>query len=133
MFGLHRFYLRGFGDVPGWLLPVPTLIGAYGISRARDLGLDDGLSWVLIPLIGMTFAACCLTAIYYGLMAPEKWNARHNPRESAECPAGGTRWATIFAVIGSLLLGTGVLMATLAFSFEHYFDYQLEEARKISQ
>jgi hypothetical protein len=26
-----------------------------------------------------------------------------------------------------------VLMASLAYSFQHYFEYQIEEARKISQ
>jgi hypothetical protein len=31
------------------------------------------------------------------------------------------------------LIGTTILMASLAYSFEHYFQYQIEEARKISQ
>ena len=31
------------------------------------------------------------------------------------------------------MVGTGVLMASLAFSFQRYFEYQIEEARKISQ
>ncbi len=132
-FGLHRFYLRGFDDLIGWLLPIPTLLGAYGIKRALDLGVDDTLSWALIPLIGVTFAGCCLNAIVYGLMTPEKWNARRNPQAPEDAPAGSTSWATIIPVMAALLLGTGVLMATLAFSFEHYFDYQIEEARTISQ
>ena len=131
--GLHRFYLRGFGDLIGWLLPIPTLLGVYGIKRALDLGVDDTLSWALIPLVGATFAGCCLNAIVYGLMAPEKWNTRRNPQAPADAAAGGTAWATIIGVIGALLLGTGVLMATLAFSFEHYFAYQIQEAQKISQ
>jgi len=33
----------------------------------------------------------------------------------------------------ALLIGAGVLMASLAFSFQRYFEYQVEEARKISQ
>ncbi len=33
----------------------------------------------------------------------------------------------------SLMVGAGMLMASLAFSFQHYFEYQIEEARKISQ
>ena len=33
----------------------------------------------------------------------------------------------------SLLIGTTVLMASIAFSFQRYFEYQIEEARKISQ
>jgi hypothetical protein len=35
--GLHRFYLHGFRDVLGWLHPLPTLIGLYGVNRAQSL------------------------------------------------------------------------------------------------
>jgi hypothetical protein len=33
----------------------------------------------------------------------------------------------------ALLLGTVAFMGTLAFGIQHYFEYQIEEARKISQ
>ena len=131
--GLHRFYLRGPGDMLGWLLPIPTAIGLYGIERVKTYGLDDHWSWVLIPFLGFTFAACALIAIIYGLMPLEKWNARFNPGAAAESRSGGTNWFTIAAVVMALLVGTGVLMASIAFSFQRYFEYQVEEARKISQ
>jgi hypothetical protein len=131
--GLHRFYLHGLGDMLGWMLPVPTALGLYGIERARQLGLDDGLSWVLIPLLGFTIAACALTAIVYGLMAPEKWNARYNPQAPADAPGGRTGWLTIGAVVISLFVGASVLMASIAFSFQRYFEHQVDEGRKISQ
>jgi hypothetical protein len=131
--GLHRFYLHGLSDLIGWLLPVPTALGVYGIERVRQFGVDDQLSWVLIPLLGFTFAACALNAIVYGLMSPEKWNARYNPQAPAEAPAGATGWLTIGAIATALLLGTAVLMSSIAFSFQRYFEYQIEEARKISQ
>lgn len=131
--GLHRFYLRGAGDLLGWLLPVPTALGLYGIERVRQFGQDDGWSWVLIPLLGFTIAACALTAIVYGLMTPERWNARYNPRADPQAPAGQTNWLTVLGLAVSLMVGTAVLMASLAFSFQRYFEYQIEEARKISQ
>lgn len=131
--GLHRFYLHGLGDALGWLLPIPTALGIYGIERVQQLGQDDQLSWVLIPLLGFTIAGCALRAILYGLMAPEKWNARFNPAAAPDAAPGRTHWFTIGAVALSLLVGTGVLMASLAFSFQRYFEYQIEEARKISQ
>lgn len=131
--GLHRFYLKGMGDLWGWLLPVPTALGLYGIERVQKLGLDDHLSWVLIPLFGFTLAACALTAIIYGLMSPEKWNARYNPTAEPQAPAGQTHWGTVFGISAALLVGAGVLMASLVYSFQHYFEYQIEEARKISQ
>ena len=131
--GLHRFYLRGLGDLYGWLLPIPTALGLYGIERVQRYGLDDGWSWVLIPLFGFTFAGCALTAIIYGLMTPEKWNARFNPAAAPDAAPGRTNWFTIAAVVVSLLVGTGMLMASIVFSFQRYFEYQVEEGRKISQ
>ncbi len=132
-FGLHRFYLHGLGDTLGWLLPIPTALGLYGIERARMFGLDDGLSWMLIPLVGFTIAGCALTAIVYGLMTPEKWNARFNAGSAADAAPGQTNWITIGAVVLALFFGTTVLMSSIVFSFQRYFEHQVEEGRKISQ
>jgi hypothetical protein len=131
--GLHRFYLYGLTDLLGWLLPIPTALGIYGIERVQRYGVDDQWSWVLIPLLGFTIAGCALTAIVYGLMTREKWNARFNRAASEDAASGATSWFTIAAVVVSLLVGTSVLMASIAFSFQRYFEYQIEEGRKISQ
>lgn len=131
--GLHRFYLHGWTDTWGWLLPVPTALGLYGIQRVQSLGQDDRLSWLLIPLLGFTIAACALVAICYGLMSPERWNARFNPRDAADAAGGRSHWGTVAAIATALMVGAAVLMASLAYSFQHYFEYQIEEARKISQ
>ncbi len=131
--GLHRFYLKGFGDPLGWALPVPTLLGLYGIARARALGLDDGLSWVLIPLLGFTIAGCCLVAIIYGLMESDAWNAKFNPAYPVNSSAGRTNWLTVGALVGSLMIGSTALIASLAYSFQSFFQNQVEESRKLSQ
>ena len=131
--GLHRFYLRGFGDALGWLLPVPTLLGLYGIARVQQYGLDDVGSWLLIPLLGFNIAACALTAIVYGLKTREEWNAKFNPAAAADHVAGATNWFTIGAIVLSLMIGTGCLMASIAYSFQRYFEYQVEEGRRISE
>jgi hypothetical protein len=131
--GLHRFYLGGLGDRIGWLLPIPTALGLYGLERVQQYGQDDILSWLLVPLLGFTFAGCCLTAIVYGLMSREKWNARFNPAAPESAESGATRWSTIFAIALALMIGAGVLMASIAFSFQRYFEYQVEEGRRISQ
>lgn len=131
--GLHRFYLHGLTDTLGWLLPIPTALGLYGIERVRQFGLDDTWSWVLIPMLGFTVAGCALMAIVYGLTTPEKWNTRFNPQQPPTAPAGATSWLTIGAVVTALLVGTSVLMASIAFSGQRYFEYQIEEGRKISQ
>ena len=127
--GLHRFYLYGFRDVLGWLWILPTLLGAYGVQRVRLLGQDDQLAWLLIPLLGLALAAAMLAGIVYGLMPDEQWNARFNPG-GREHQSG---WGVVFALVLSLLVGASVLMATIAFSGQRYFEYQVEEGRKISQ
>ena len=131
--GLHRFYLKGFTDVFGWLLPIPTLLGWYGIQRAFELGQDDVLSWLLIPMLGFTIAGCALNAIIYGLLSTEKWNAKFNPQSDNTNPSGQSNWFTIFGVASALLLGTTVLMSSIVFSFQRYFENQIEQARAISQ
>lgn len=131
--GLHRFYLHGLGDLIGWLLPIPTALGIYGIQRVQQMGQDDHTSWMLIPLLGFTIAGCALQAILFALKTPDAWNARYNPAAAPDAPAGQTQWITIGAIIVALMVGTAVLMASLAFSFQRYFEYQIEEARKISQ
>ena len=131
--GLHRFYLHGWTDPWGWLLPVPTALGLYGIARVQSLGQDDRLSWLLVPLLGFTLAACALAAICYGLMAPERWNARFNPQAAADAASGRSHWGTVAAIAAALMVGAAVLMASLAYSFEHYFEYQIAQARQISQ
>lgn len=132
-FGLHRFYLFGTADRWAWLLPVPTLMGLYGVLRARTLGLDDPWSWVLIPLLGFTIASCAVNALVYGLMATDTWNKRFNPGSPTDADCGQTNWLTIGALAASLMVGATVLLASIAFSFQHYFEYQVEEARAISQ
>ena len=129
--GLHRFYLRGMGDVLGWLLPIPTMLGIYGILRVQRFGVDDMGSWLLIPLLGFTFAGCALTAIVYGLMSPEKWKAYMG--YPADAPVGQTHWGTVIAVVLSLLVGASVLMSSIVFSFQRYFEYQIVLARALSQ
>lgn len=132
-FGLHRFYLFGKWDTLGWLLPIPTALGLQGLERVREHGLDDMLSWLLIPMLGFTMAGCCLTAIVFALTPQDKWNAKYNPEADAEHAAGQTHWGTIGVIVVSLLIGATVLLSSIAFSFQRYFEYQIEEARKIAQ
>jgi hypothetical protein len=121
-FGLHRFYLHGLADRWGWLFPWPTLAGLYGLQRMELLGQDDRLSWLLMPLLGVTLAIAMLSGIVYGLTPDEKWNARHNPQQAAP-PSG---WINIIGVVTCLLIGGAVLMTTIAFSAQRYFETQVE-------
>ena len=123
--GLHRFYLHGFRDVLGWLFVWPSLVGLYGVQRMRHLGADDHLAWVLIPFLGVMLSIAMVSAIVYGLTPDEKWNARFNPTG----PQHHMNWATVIGIAASLIVGAGVLMATIAFSAQRYFEYQAEAAQ----
>jgi hypothetical protein len=127
--GLHRFYLYGWRDALGWLHPWPTLIGLHGVRRMLALGQDDHVAWALIPLLGLMLAQAMLFAILYGLTPDARWDARHNPGQ----PVQDTRWGPVLGAIAALMLGAGVLMATIAFSGQRYFEWQIEQARQISQ
>ena len=129
--GLHRFYLFGMNDIWAWLHCAVAALGWWGVSRVFRYGQDDQVAWVLIPLLGFTLAGTCVTAIYYGLMTPEKWNALHNKAKPSSV-AGNTNWLTIGAVVFALLFGAVTLMSSIAFSFQRYFEYQAEDAKKTS-
>lgn len=131
--GLHRFYLRGLGDAWGWLHPIAASLGWWGIDRILTHGQDDKLSWVLVPFLGTSVAAGCLAAIVFALADREKWNRWYNPAAAPDAVAGNTNWLTIGALVFALLLGTIAFMGSLAFGVQRYFEYQIEEARKISQ
>lgn len=118
--GLHRFYLHGLRDPAGWLFPLPTLMGLYGVQRMRVFGIDDRAAWLLIPLLGVIISAVMASAIVYGLTPDDRWNARFNPGAG---PQHRTGWSTILGVVLALVLGAGVLMATIAFCAQHYFEY----------
>ncbi len=121
--GLQRIYLVGRFDRWAWLILLPTAVGWYGVMRARTLGLDDLWSWILIPLGGFALAASALVAIRYGLMDAPAWNARFNPQAEPEDAAGQTQGLTVLGLGASLMLGTTALMATIAFSFQRYFEF----------
>lgn len=132
-FGLHRFYLRGFGDWIGWLYPLPTALGLWGFDRMNTMGQDDQLAWILMPLLGVTLAAACLSAIVYALADRQKWNRQYNPDLEADSPAGATSWLTIGALAVALLGGAVALMSTIAFSIQRYYEHQVEEGRAMSE
>jgi hypothetical protein len=127
-FGLHRFYLFGFGDRLGWLHALPTVAGLVGVQRMRELGQDDRLAWLLIPLLGLMISQAMLCAIVYGLTADAQWDARQNPGQATR----DTGWGPVLGVIAALLIGAAVLMGTVAFGGQRFFEWQLEDQRSSS-
>ena len=118
--GLHRFYMRDFGDWLGWLHPLPTALGLLGLHRLRTLGQDDAFAWLLTPLLGLMISQAMFTAIVYALTPDERWDARHNPGR----PTTATAWGPVLAAVLALLLGGAVLMGTVAYSGQKFFEWQ---------
>ncbi len=123
--GVHRLYLYGRRDWLAWLHPLPTAIGLLGVQRLLQLGQDDRLAWLLIPLLGLMLSQGMLCAIVYGLMSDARWDARHNPG-TVGTP---TSWAPVFAAGTALLVGGAVLMGTIAYGGQKFFEWQLEGER----
>lgn len=126
-FGAHRFYLRGWRDGWAWLHWPPALLGLAGVDRMRQIGQDDRLSWLLVPLLGLVIAQAMLTAIVWGLTPDERWDGRHNPGQ----PGRATGWGPVLAVIVALMVGGGVLMGTIAYVGQRYFEWQLERSAAV--
>lgn len=118
--GLHRWWLGGAGRAWAFLYPLPTLLGLYGVLRMRDLGLDDRLSWLLVPLLGLTLSAAALEAILTGLTPAPQWEARHGTG------TGASHWGTVLGVIVALMAGATVLLGTLAFAGQKYFEWEAQ-------
>jgi hypothetical protein len=122
--GLHRLYLHGPKDPWAWAFWPPTLAGLAGIVRMNNLGQDDMASWGLIPLLGLSLSAAMLSAIVIGLTPDERWARRFGDGE-VQRPSG---WGAVLGVIAALLVGGAVLMGTIAFGGQKFFEWQQAEA-----
>jgi hypothetical protein len=119
--GVHRLYLHGFKDVWAWLHFPITVLGLWGVHRVQTLGQDDHLSWLLLPLLGTMISQAALCAIVYGLTPDAKWAERFQQ------PERPTTWGPVLGVIAALIVGATALMATVAFSGQRFFEWQLEK------
>jgi hypothetical protein len=118
--GVHRFYLHGWRDAWGWLFPWPTGIGLVGVWRMRAFGQDDQLAWLLVPVLGVVLSIAMLSAIVIGLTPDARWDERHNPGH----PPRTTRWIPVLGAIAALMIGGVVLMGTIAFAGQRFFEWQ---------
>ncbi len=120
--GVHRMYMYGLRDVRAWLHPLPTAIGLLGVERMQTLGQDDHLAWMLIPVLGLMLSLAMLQAIIWALTPDEVWQQRYNPGRAAQA----TGWGPVLAAGLALLVGGTVLMGTIAFGGQKFFEWQLQ-------
>jgi hypothetical protein len=123
LLGAHRFYLHGRRDVFGWMHLPLTLAGLVGVIRTLNLGQDDRVSWLLLPLLGIAITAGMIAALVIGLTPDTRWAERFAPGT----PAQATGFGAILGVMVALLLGATVLMSTIAYAGQRFFEWQLEQ------
>lgn len=127
--GAHRFYLKGRGDLLGWAHLVGLLAGVIGVASLATGAGSTALNWTFAVAGGASVVGAFLGAIVYGLRPDEKWDAQFKPH--GEPTRSG--WPVVILVILSLMIGTGLLMAGLAISFQTFFESQVEAAKALSQ
>lgn len=108
--GLHRFYLKGGKDIAGWLhlaaLPAALLVWL--------LAPDANWFYQILPLI-VSGLVGFLEALVLGLIPDDKWDARFNPTSSR---ASASDWPLAVLLVGTLMVGAGTLIATIARLFD---------------
>ena len=115
--GLHRFYLHGGRDLWAWLHPWPTLVGAYGLWRLRQLGLDDTRR--------AAGSSPCSARWSRSRCCRRSSAASRRPSAGASASAGrgaAAGWATVIGLVVAVALGATATMATIAFAAQRYFE-----------
>lgn len=108
--GAHRFYLHGAKDAWGWLhlaaLPTTLLL--------RQIVPEADWFYQILPLT-LSALAGFLEALVLGLMPDDKWDARYNAASGRQSDTG---WPLAVVLVATLMLGAGVLIATMARLFD---------------
>lgn len=110
MLGAHRFYLHGAKDRWGWL-HLAALPASLALRQAFP---DADWFYQILPLT-LSALAGFLEALVLGLMPDDKWDARYNAASSHRSDTG---WPLAVVLVATLMLGAGVLIATMARLFD---------------
>jgi TM2 domain-containing membrane protein YozV len=108
--GAHRFYLRGSVDKAGLLhlmsVPVAGLV--------TGLAPDADIFYKLLPIM-LSYIVAFIEALVIGLTPDEQFDARHNPGSGRQSES---RWPLALLLVTTMLVGTTVLIATIARLFD---------------
>ena len=127
--GAHRFYLKGGRDFWAWTQVAAIVLGAVGVVVLWNSQRASGAGWVCAILGGASVLAGFLSALVYGLRPDDKWDAQFN--QDGQPTRSG--WPVVILTILTLMIGTGLLMAGLAITFQTYFESQVQAAKELSQ
>ncbi|QGZ41618.1 TM2 domain-containing protein [Pseudoduganella flava] len=104
--GIHRFYLKGLSDRWGWLHAASLPACGIAMSLAPHA---DWYFWYLPLTVSML--AGFIEALVLGLTPDERWDAAYNAHSGRHT---ASRWPLAVIVVATLMVGAGVLIATLA-------------------
>ncbi|ANA34271.1 hypothetical protein R82526_00905 [Ralstonia mannitolilytica] len=127
--GAHRFYLRGTRDFWAWAQVMAMVLGAIGVALLWSTQRASMPGWVCAIIGASSVLAGFLSALVYGLRPDDKWDAQFNARGTPT----RSGWPVVVLTILTLMIGTGLLMAGLAITFQTYFESQVQAAKELSQ
>ena len=127
--GAHRFYLKGGRDFWAWSQVFAMVLGAVGVALLLSTQRASVPGWVSAIIGGASLLAGFLSALVYGLRPDDKWDAQFN----ADGTPTQSGWPVVMLTILTLMIGTGLLMAGLAITFQTYFETQVQAAKELSQ
>jgi TM2 domain len=112
--GLHRLYL----GQRRWWLPLSITVAMIPLL----IGVRN---WYQTPAFFVMMVPICagfVEALVIALTADGKFDARFNPGAGR---TNQSRWDAVLVAIVTLLVGTTVLMTTLALLFQTWFEHTL--------
>lgn len=117
--GAHRFYLRGWRNVSGWLHVPLFAVGLWGAVRFIVDGVDDHGARMALPILALSIGLALFQALLIGLTPDARWDAQWNAGTGRQSSSG---WGAVLVVIFALLIGTAALMGGLAFGLQQAFQ-----------
>jgi hypothetical protein len=92
-----------------------ALLGGVGAHRFYLYGSKDRRAWLYVLCLPFSIFAGFIAALVIGLTPDEKWDATHNAASGQSSDSG---WLVILIVIATFGIGTGLLIATIARTFD---------------
>lgn len=127
--GAHRFYLKGGRDFWAWTQVFSMALGVIGVALLWSTQRASVPGWACAIIGGASVLTGFLSALVYGLRPDDKWDEQFN----ADGTPTRSGWPVVLLTILTLMIGTGLLMAGLAITFQTYFETQVQAAKELSQ
>lgn len=112
--GLHRFYLKGFQDIWGWLHLATLPISAIAYLLFRQ---NQQVAFLFGPLI-ISGLIAVIESLVIGLTPDEKWDAQYNANSGRQSDSG---WFVVLLVVLTLGVGAIALIGSIARTFDLLF------------